>query len=65
MPQCECEHQKHFPDEAQTKVHVYGANVENTYQVKTDYGTFNVCKPCQEDCLKKYANMAFQMRGAA
>jgi hypothetical protein len=60
---CECEHACHFdqgPDGAHTNrarpAHPYGEAPEGSplTPIKTDFGTFKVCKVCAEDCLAIY-----------
>lgn len=46
---CQCEHSSHFDG----KNHKYGLKV-NTSPVKTEYGTFHVCKHCADTCYKQY-----------
>jgi len=54
MNKCQCEHDKHFDDTSLTpKAHLYGA-LREVYEVKTDYGTYHVCKECSGTCLLRY-----------
>jgi hypothetical protein len=51
---CQCEHIAHFDRCKRTPNgnpgHNYEAEFTWTIEVKTDYGTFQVCKDCEEDC---------------
>lgn len=56
---CECENKAHFSIRAGDKTipkHIYGHMVDssNMTQVKTPYGTFNVCRDCRNNCHKEY-----------
>lgn len=59
---CECEHDCHFGPKSVRQVpegtaHPYGVKRE-LFSVKTDYGTFHVCKGCAESCLAIYMRIA-------
>lgn len=46
---CQCEHASHFDG----KNHKYGIK-SVVIPVKTEYGTFHVCKKCADTCYKQY-----------
>jgi len=57
---CECEHIAHFQKERKLTPngnpgHTYGAEfLSGIEPVKTEMGTFHVCKDCKDDCLKDW-----------
>jgi len=56
---CQCEHESHFDKKVYSPNgnpnHKYGVKYFSRFMrtVKTDYGTFRVCKHCAEDCFGK------------
>lgn len=57
---CECENIAHFPEEKKLTPngnpgHRYGQEFLSGIQpIKTEMGTFHVCKDCAVDCLKDW-----------
>lgn len=56
MAKCECESIEHFDN---NKLHVYGENFNESFEIKTVFGTFHVCKECKEKCNWGVANGTF------
>ena len=53
LKQCQCEHESHFcygstPDGK--LAHKYGVWTHDNVEVKTPFGTFEVCSVCAKDC---------------
>lgn len=60
---CSCENEHHFDDKwnvpgphRSTHHHEYGEvfGKSELVEVKTPFGTFEVCKACADNCLKEY-----------
>lgn len=49
---CLCEHKKHF-DKCNDS-HAYCTEQKDVTEVNTIFGKFDICKECQETCIKDY-----------
>lgn len=57
---CQCKHVSHFtPDltPAGRGGHPYGERFDQIVYCRTDYGRFQVCPACYNDCYKEYRDV--------